>query len=58
MGACLKPDGRILIAEPRFHVSAKHFEETVGLARASGLNLCETPAIKLSRSAVFKIDSS
>ena len=53
--ACLKPDGRILIAEPRFHVSAKRFQEIVVLAQASGLSFCETPSIRFSRSAVFKL---
>jgi 2-polyprenyl-3-methyl-5-hydroxy-6-metoxy-1,4-benzoquinol methylase len=52
--ACLKPNGRILIAEPRFHVSAKRFEETVVIAQESGLKLCERPSIKFSRSVVFK----
>ena len=51
---CLKPNARILIAEPRFHVSATRFKEIVILAQESGLSLCETPAIRFSRSAVFK----
>ena len=56
--ACLKSNGRILIAEPKFHVSSKRFQEIVVLAQESGLNFCETPSIKFSRSAVFKNDSS
>jgi ubiquinone/menaquinone biosynthesis C-methylase UbiE len=56
--ACLKPKGRILMAEPKFHVSSKRFQEIVAVAQESGLNLCETPSIKFSRSAVFKNDSS
>ena len=56
--ACLKTDGRILIAEPKFHVSAKRFHKSVAIARESGLSFCETPSIKLSRSAVLKNDSS
>lgn len=56
--ACLKTDGRILIAEPKFHVSSKRFQEIVVLAQASGLNFYETPSIKFSRSAVLKNDSS
>jgi ubiquinone/menaquinone biosynthesis C-methylase UbiE len=58
MGACLKTDGRILIAEPKFHVSSKRFQESLVLAQASGLNFCETPSIMFSRSAVLKKDSS
>jgi ubiquinone/menaquinone biosynthesis C-methylase UbiE len=52
--ACLKSNGRILIAEPKFHVSSKRFQEIVALAQESGLDFCETPSIKFSRSAVFK----
>lgn len=55
---CLKTDGRILIVEPKFHVSAKRFQESMALAQASGLNFCDAPSIKFSRSAVLKNDSS
>lgn len=55
--ACLKPGGKLLVAEPRFHVSAKSFQETVGFARASGLDHCKKPSVRLSLSAVFKTDS-
>lgn len=58
MSDCLKPDGKMLIAEPRIHVSSRRFREIVALAEASGLKYCETPKIKLSRSAVFNNDSS
>ena len=53
MAECLKPDGKMLIAEPRFHVSSKRFQEIVAIAEASGLTYCDTPKIKLSRSAAF-----
>lgn len=56
--ACLKPNGRMLIAEPRFHVSSKRFEDSLALAQASGLAFCETPSIRFSRSAVLRNDSS
>ena len=56
--ACLKTDGRFLIAEPKFHVSPKRFQEIVVEAQESGLTFCETPSIKFSRSAVLKNDSS
>jgi hypothetical protein len=58
MSDCLKPDGKMLIAEPRIHVSSRRFREIVALAEASGLKYCETPKIKLSRSAVFNKYSS
>ena len=53
---CLKPDARLLIAEPRFHVSSKRFEDCLALAQASGLAVCETPPIRFSRSAVLRND--
>jgi ubiquinone/menaquinone biosynthesis C-methylase UbiE len=56
--SCLKSNGRILIAEPRFHVSPKHFQEILVSAQASGLDLYDTPPIKLSHSAVFKNNAS
>jgi len=52
--ACLKSNGKILIVEPKLHVSSKRFQETVALAQESGLILCDTPSIKLSRSVIFK----
>jgi ubiquinone/menaquinone biosynthesis C-methylase UbiE len=55
--SCLKPNGRILIAEPKFHVSLKRFQEILVSAQESGLNLCETPCLRFSRSAVLKNDS-
>ena len=55
--SCLKPNGRILIAEPKFHVSLKRFQEIIVSAQESGLNLCETPCLRFSRSAVLKNDS-
>ena len=51
---CLKSNGRILIVEPKLHVSSKRFQETADLAQESGLNFCETPSIKFSRSVIFK----
>jgi len=55
--SCLKSNGRILIAEPKFHVSLKRFQEILVSAQESGLNLCETPCLRFSRSAVLKNDS-
>lgn len=51
--ACLKPTGKMLIAEPRFHVSPRRFQEILGSARACGLNSFDTPSIRFSRSAVL-----
>jgi ubiquinone/menaquinone biosynthesis C-methylase UbiE len=54
--SCLKPNGRILIAEPRFHVSSKGFQEIVVEAQELGLTFCERHSIRFSRSAVFQND--
>ena len=55
--SCLKPKGRVLIAEPKFHVSLKRFQEIMESAQNSGLNVRETPSLRFSRSAVFEKDS-
>jgi ubiquinone/menaquinone biosynthesis C-methylase UbiE len=56
--SCLKEGGKLLVAEPRFHVSAKRFEEIVTSAQAAGLGLVGTPSIRFSRSALFGKNSS
>ena len=54
---CLKEKGVILIAEPRFHVSSKRFQEILNSAQASGLIRSGTPSIRFSRSAVLQTNS-
>jgi len=56
--SCLKPNGKMLIAEPRFHVSPEHFQEILFSAQSSGLDIYDTPTIKFSHSAVFKNNAS
>ena len=55
--SCLRPSGKVLIAEPRFHVSSSRFHEILVSAQVSGLNLCETPFFRFSRCAVLKNNS-
>lgn len=50
----LRPGAGFLVVEPRMHVSAKAFEETLAAAAAAGLALSEQPRIPLSRAAVFR----
>jgi len=50
----LAPNGKILIAEPRMHVGAEELDQTIAIARDKGLQSCETPAIRFSRTAVFQ----
>jgi ubiquinone/menaquinone biosynthesis C-methylase UbiE len=50
----LKPEGRILIAEPgNWHVSEKEFQEMIDLASAAGLELVGQPRIPGTRSALL-----
>ncbi len=49
----LKPGGRLLIAEPVFHVTGKEFEKTIGLAAEAGLRWVASPGIRFSRTALF-----
>jgi ubiquinone/menaquinone biosynthesis C-methylase UbiE len=51
--AALKPGGRILLAEPKGHVTPADFEEECGLAGEAGLSLIERPALGQSRAALL-----
>ena len=50
----LKPDGLMLIAEPRIHVSKEHFAKTLEIAKSAGLAVTDTPKIFLSHTAMLK----
>ena len=45
----LKPGGRLLLVEPKFHVTRGSFRRTVEVCRAAGFRLLGEPAIILSR---------
>lgn len=45
----LKPGGRLLLVEPKIHVTRRSFGKTVDLCRAAGFRLLGEPAIPLSR---------
>ena len=49
----LKSGGRPLLCEPKVHVSAKAFEESLGLAQQLGLRVESRPAIRISRAALL-----
>jgi ubiquinone/menaquinone biosynthesis C-methylase UbiE len=51
---CLKPKGKVLIAEPKIHVSSKRFQEILESAQRSGLNCSGRLSIRFSRSAVLQ----
>jgi ubiquinone/menaquinone biosynthesis C-methylase UbiE len=50
----LKPDGKFLIVEPKFHVSESAFDDTLKIARSPGLEQISEPKVFLSRAALLK----
>jgi ubiquinone/menaquinone biosynthesis C-methylase UbiE len=50
----LKPNGRVLLVEPPFHVSKADFREVIGKARHAGLVPVERPKVFLSKAVVLK----
>jgi len=54
MGAILKPNGRLFIVEPPFHVSKAGFEETIRKARAAGFEPVQRPKVFLSKAVILK----
>jgi ubiquinone/menaquinone biosynthesis C-methylase UbiE len=53
MYGLLKPDGRLLLVEPKFHVSASEFDKTVEMASGAGFGLISSPHVFFSRSALL-----
>lgn len=51
--AVLKPAGRVILAEPSFHVSEAEFGQTLSLALASGLTKVSELEIRRSRSVLL-----
>ena len=45
----IKPNGRLLLAEPKGHVSAKDFEITISVASQNGFKVIDRPKIAQSR---------
>ncbi|MCI4625101.1 MAG: class I SAM-dependent methyltransferase [Candidatus Magnetoovum sp. WYHC-5] len=50
----LKPEGNMLIAEPKIHVSFDRFMEIVAIAKDVGFQIIESPSIRFSRSVLLK----
>lgn len=55
VGNLLNPDGRLLVTEPKFHVSAAVFEAELAMAKRAGLSVSEHPDVAFSRAAVLKV---
>ena len=50
-----QPKGKLLVVEPKFHVSASSFEKTRDVALLIGLKLISEPSIRLSRSMLLQL---
>jgi ribosomal protein L31E len=50
----LKPGARLLLVEPKIHVSERAFEATVALALEKGLKLAQRPVVGLSSAALLE----
>ncbi len=51
----LKPNGKIYIIEPKFHVSRKEFEEMLGRLNNHGFEIIDRPKVFISRTVLMKI---
>ncbi|HUV03455.1 MAG TPA: class I SAM-dependent methyltransferase [Desulfobacteria bacterium] len=51
----LKPKSRFLVVEPKLHVSASSFDNTIKIARACGLVPVSEPKVRLSRAVLFTV---
>ena len=50
----LKQSGKLLLAEPKLHVTSSEFEKTVTIAEALGFKLLDRPQICCSHTALFE----
>ena len=50
----LAPGGRLLVAEPRGHVSEQDLEGTIGAAERAGLSVVDRPDVKRSRAVLME----
>ena len=50
----LATTGKILIAEPRMHVSAAELDKTIAIAKNNGLHYCDRPEIRFSRTVLLQ----
>jgi ubiquinone/menaquinone biosynthesis C-methylase UbiE len=51
----LKPEGKIFIIEPKFHVSKKSFEEMINKIKDIGFEIIDRPKVFISRAALLTI---
>ncbi|MCJ2164938.1 MULTISPECIES: methyltransferase domain-containing protein [unclassified Pseudodesulfovibrio] len=54
MSRCVRPGGRLLLLEPKFHVSPAHFDTEMSASVSAGFVRESSPNIFLSHAAVLK----
>lgn len=52
--ACLKPGGKLLVAEPKIHVPGPAFKQTVATAEELGFRVAEEPPVRWCRAVVLQ----
>lgn len=52
--ACLKKNGRFFIAEPKFHVSNRHFSSMLDIATKDGFVVEQKPKVRFSQAVVLQ----
>ena len=52
--AILKKSGKLLLAEPKLHVTAGEFKKTVALAQKAGFQWIDSPMISMSHTALLE----
>jgi ubiquinone/menaquinone biosynthesis C-methylase UbiE len=51
----LNPGGKILIIEPKFHVTKESFRKTISQAESEGFEIVERPKVRFSRTALISV---
>jgi ubiquinone/menaquinone biosynthesis C-methylase UbiE len=51
----LKPNGKVFIIEPKFHVSKKSFEEMINTSKEIGFEIVDRPKVFISRTVLLTI---
>jgi ubiquinone/menaquinone biosynthesis C-methylase UbiE len=51
--AVLKPAGKVLLAEPKWHVSREEFQDAIAVMKQAGFTVLEQPKICFSRTALI-----
>ena len=49
----LKPGGKVLLAEPKWHVTRDEFQEAIGVMEQAGFAVLERPKIRFSRTVLL-----